>query len=87
VQLQLEMKELTSNEAMEEDIVEGRSVEDRMKEIVTQVLGGRRSEHVRGKGCGLIPPNAISSQAHSFTQFDNHDECRKRQEDSQSELQ
>jgi hypothetical protein len=34
------MKELTSNEAIEEDTVEGRSVEDRMEEIVTQVLGG-----------------------------------------------
>ena len=43
------MKELTSNEAMEEDIVEGRSVEDRMEEIVTQVLGGRRSGHVRAR--------------------------------------
>jgi hypothetical protein len=81
------MKELTSNEAMEEDIVEGRSVEDRIEKIVTQVLGGRRSGHVRGMGCGLIPPPSSSSQAHSFTQFDNHDDCRKRQEDTQSELQ
>ena len=81
------MKEFTRNEAMEEDTVEGRSVEDRMEEIVTQVLWGRSSRHVRGMGCGLIPPPAISSQVHSFTKIDNHDECRKRQEDTQSELQ
>jgi hypothetical protein len=37
--VQLEIEELTSNESMEEDTVEGRSVEDHMEEIVTQVLG------------------------------------------------
>ncbi|XP_059435571.1 uncharacterized protein LOC132189036 [Corylus avellana] len=80
------MQELTTSEALEEGNVEGTSVDDRMQEIVTQVLGGRRAGHVRGMGCGLIPtPLRTSSQA--FTHFDNHDECRKRQEDTQSELQ
>ena len=78
---------LTSNAAMEEDTMEGRSVEDSMEEIVTQVIGGRRFGHVRRIWCGLIPPLAISSKECSFTQIDNHDECRKRQEDIESELQ
>ncbi|XP_059452041.1 uncharacterized protein LOC132182730 isoform X2 [Corylus avellana] len=78
----IEMRELTSSEAMEDG-----SVEERMEEIVTKVLGGRRSGHVRGMGCGLIPTPLSSSQAQSFTQSDNHDECRKRLEETQSELQ
>jgi hypothetical protein len=40
---------------MEEDTVKGRSVEHRIEEVVTQVLRGPRSGHVRGMGCGLIP--------------------------------
>jgi hypothetical protein len=35
------MRELTSSKAMEEEIVERRSVEDHFEEIVTKMLGGR----------------------------------------------
>ena len=81
------MKEKTSNVAIEEDTVEGRSVEDRIEEIVTQVLGGPRSGHVRGMGCGLIPPRATSNKEHLLTQNNSHDECKRRAEEIESELQ
>ena len=71
------MKEKTSNVAMEDDIVEGRSVKDRIEEIVTQVLGGPRSGHVRGMGCGVIPTRATSNKEHSVTQNNNHDEWKR----------
>ena len=72
---------------MEEDTVKGRSVEDRMEEIVTQVLGGPRFGHVRGVGCGLIPTLAISNKERLFTQNNNHNECKRRVEEIESELQ
>jgi hypothetical protein len=81
------MKEKTSNVAMEEDTVEGRSMEDRIEEIVTQVLGGPRSGYVRGMGCGLIPTQAISNKECLLTQNNNHDECKRRAEEIESELQ
>ena len=81
------MKELTSNVAMEEDTVEGRSVEDCIEEIVTQVLGGPWFGHVRGRGCSLIPTPAISNKERLFTQNNNHDECKRRVEEIESELQ
>jgi hypothetical protein len=42
------------------------------EDIVLKVLGGHRSRHCRGKGCGAIPTRSISSSAHTH---DNHDEC------------
>jgi hypothetical protein len=58
-----------------------------MKEIVTQVLGGPRSGHVRGMGCGLIPTRATSNKEHLLTQNNNHDKCKRRAEEMESELQ
>ena len=81
------MKEKTSNVAMEEDTVEGRSVEDHIEEVVTQVLGGPRSGHVRGMGCGLIPTRATSNKERLLTQNNNHDEWKRRAEEIESELQ
>ena len=81
------MQELTNGEAMVEGSVEGRSVEDRMEKIVTKVLRGQQSGHVRGMGCSLIPTPLSQSQAHLFTQSDNRDKCRKRLEETQSELE
>jgi hypothetical protein len=81
------MKEKTSNVAMEEDTVEGRSVEDRIEEVVTQVLGGPRSGHVRGMGCGLIPTRSTSNKEHLLTQNNNQDEWKIKAEQMESELQ
>ncbi|XP_059436606.1 uncharacterized protein LOC132169613 [Corylus avellana] len=42
------------------------------EDIVLKVLGGHRSGHVRGKGCGAIPTKSNSSSA---CNQQNHDEC------------
>jgi hypothetical protein len=52
------------------------SVNSSQEDIVLKVLGGHRSGHVRGKGCGAIPPRSISSSAHTHY---NHDECLVKQ--------
>jgi hypothetical protein len=80
------MKEKTSS-VMEEDTVEGKSVEDRIEEVVTQVLWGPRSGHVRGMGCGLIPTRATSNKDCSLAQNNIHDECKRRAEEIENELQ
>jgi hypothetical protein len=81
------MKEKTSNVTTEEDTVEGRSVEARIEEVVTQVLGGPRSGHVRGMGCGLIPTRATSNKDCLLAQNSIHDECKRRAEEIENELQ
>jgi hypothetical protein len=81
------MKEKTSSVTTEEDTVEGRSVEARIEEVVTQVLGGPRSGHVRGMGCGLIPTRATSNKDCLLAQNSIHDECKRRAEEIENELQ
>ena len=53
------------------------------EEIVLKVLGGHRSGHVRGKGCGAIPIRSNSSVAHNQH---NHDECLAKQLDTEKKL-
>jgi hypothetical protein len=42
-------------------------------EIMTKVLGGQRSGHVKGMGCGVIPTPLSSSRMCSFTQSHNRE--------------
>jgi hypothetical protein len=51
--------------------------------IVLKVLGGHRSGHVRGKGCGAIPTRLNSSSTHNQH---NHDECLAKQLDTEKKL-
>ena len=53
------------------------------EEIVLKVLGGHRSGHVRGKGCGAIPIRSNSSVAHNQH---HHDECLAKQLDTKKKL-
>jgi hypothetical protein len=46
--------------------------------IMTQVLGGPLSGHVRSIGYGVIPTSSSSSRLPDATQFNNHEECRKK---------
>jgi hypothetical protein len=59
------------------------SVNSSQEDIVLKVLGGHRSGHVRGKGCGAIPPRSISSSAHTHY---NHDECLVKQLETEQKL-
>jgi hypothetical protein len=65
--VQNEMHELVNNvgedNTMQREIIE----EEKQMEIMTKVLGGRRSGRVRGIGCGVIPTPLSSSQARSST--------------------
>ncbi|GLT52918.1 hypothetical protein SLA2020_262270 [Shorea laevis] len=54
--------------------------------IVTEVLGGPRSGHVRGMGYGVIPTSSSASRLRDTTQFDGHEECRKKQEERDVEV-
>jgi len=67
------MNELVNNggedNPMQEEILE----EERQMEIITKVLGGRHSGHVKGMGCGVIPTPLSSSRTCSFTQSHNHE--------------
>ena len=59
------------------------SVNTNQDDIVLKVLGGHRSGHVRGKGCGAIPPRSISSSTHTHH---NHDECLTKQLETEQKL-
>jgi len=79
--VQNEMHELVNNggeedNPMQEEIPE----EERQMEIMTKVLGGRRSGHVKGMGCGVIPNPLSSSQMCSFTQSHNREYILTQQE-------
>jgi hypothetical protein len=87
------MNELVNNggedNPMQEEILE----EERQMEIITKVLGGRHSGHVKGMGCGVIPTPLSSSRTCSFTQSHNHEYIltqqviEKKLEGTQSDLQ
>jgi hypothetical protein len=63
-----EMHELVNNGAEEDNpMQEEIPKEERQMEIMTKVLGGRRSGHVKGMGCGVIPTPLSSSRMCSFT--------------------
>jgi len=91
--VQNEMNELVNNggedNPMQEEILE----EERQMEIITKVLGGRHSGHVKGMGCGVIPTPLSSSRTCSFTQSHNHEYIltqqviEKKLEGTQSDLQ
>jgi hypothetical protein len=51
----------------------------RPEDIVLKVLGGHRSRHVRGQGCGAIPIRSNSSTH-------NHDECLSKQLETEHKL-
>ena len=59
------------------------NVNTSQEDIVLKVLGGHRSGHVRGKGCGAIPPRSISSSTHTHH---NHDECLAKQLEIEQKL-
>jgi hypothetical protein len=91
--VQNEMNELVNiggeDNPMQEEIPE----EERQMEIMTKVLGGRCSIHVKGMGCGVIPTPLRSSRTCSFTQSYNHEyiltqqATEKKLEGTQSDLQ
>jgi septal ring factor EnvC (AmiA/AmiB activator) len=99
--VQNEMHELVNNggeedNPMQEEIPE----EERQMEIMTKVLGGRRSGHVKGMGCGVIPTPLSSSRMCSFTQSHNRkyiltqqetkkklEEAEKKQEETEKKLE
>jgi len=64
--VQNEMNELMNNGGEDNPIQEEIPEEERQMEIMTQVLGGRRSGHVKGMGCGVIPTPLSSSRMYVF---------------------
>jgi hypothetical protein len=72
--MQNEMKEIAANSD---------SVNTSQEDIFLKVLGGPRSGHVRGKGCGAIPTRSISSSTHPYH---NYDECLAKQLENEKKL-
>jgi hypothetical protein len=68
---------------MELIVANSDNVSTNREDIVSKVLGGHRSWHVRGKGCGAIPTRSNSSSAHNQH---NHDECLAKQLETKNKL-
>jgi hypothetical protein len=87
------MNDLVNNEGEDNPMQEEIPKEERQMEIMTKVLGGRRSGHMKGMGCGVIPTPLSSSRTCSFTQSHNHEYIltqqviEKKLEGTQSDLQ
>jgi len=47
--------------------------------IMTQVLWGPQSSHIRGMGYGVIPTSSLS-RLHDAINVNNHEECHRRME-------
>jgi hypothetical protein len=72
------------NQMMEKSAEEGTgSTED--ASIMTQVLRGSRSGHVRGMGYGVIPTSS-SSQLRDAIHVNNNEECHQRMEVMQEKI-
>jgi septal ring factor EnvC (AmiA/AmiB activator) len=67
------MNDLVNNEGEDNPMQEEIPKEERQMEIMTKVLGGRRSGHMKGMGCGVIPTPLSSSRTCSFTQSHNRE--------------
>jgi len=74
--MQNQMKDLIAEEGI-----------DNTKEasIMTQVLGGPRSGHVKGMGYGVIPTPS-SSRLRDVIHVDNHEECNQKMEAMQEKI-
>ena len=68
---------------MESIVANSDNTNTSQEDIVLKVLGGHRSRHVRGKGCGAIPTRSNSSSAYSQH---NHDECLAKQLEIEKKL-
>jgi hypothetical protein len=90
--VQNEMQGLVNNRGEDDPVQEEISEEEKQMKIMTKVLRGQRSGHVKGMGCCVIPTPLSHSQMCSFTQFYNREyiltqQATEKLEKTQSELQ
>jgi len=70
-----------------ESIANSDNLNSTEEEIVSQVLRGHRSGHIRGMGGDVIPTQSSSSRARHATHSDDDDECRIKQQETEKRLE